>query len=260
MKDIASETDNRGITIDRVGIRDLHLPVQIRAKDGGYARVLGQVEASVTLPDIQRGAHMSRFVDILSSWSKQAVSMVEMEATLRRILDDFAAPAARLLLEFKYFLSKTAPASGHVSQLDYDCSFRGTIQNGVFRFLVGATVPIITLCPCSKEISDRGAHSQRAMLSARVNCQSGAVLWLEDLIPLLEAQGSCEMFPLLKRADEKMVTEAAYDNPKFVEDVVRDTIIALKEQPEVIGCSADCESFESIHNHSACAYAKYGDI
>jgi len=260
MKDIASETDSRGITIDRVGIRDLHLPVQIKEKDGGYARVVGQVEASVTLPDIQRGTHMSRFVDILSSWSKQAVSMVEMEATLRRILDEFAAPAARVLLEFKYFLRKTAPASGHISQLDYDCSFRGTIQNGAFRFLLGATVPIVTLCPCSKEISDRGAHSQRAMLSARVNCASGTVLWLEDLIPLLEAQGSCEMFSLLKRADEKMVTEAAYDNPKFVEDVVRDTIIALKERPEVIGCSVECESFESIHNHSACAYAKCGDI
>ncbi len=260
MKDVAAEVDNRGISIDQVGIRDLHLPVQIKAKDGGYARVVGQVEASVALPDIQRGTHMSRFVDLLSSWSKQAVSMVEMEATLRRMLDEFAAPAARVLLEFKYFLPKTAPASGYVSQLDYDCSFRAAIEAGVFRFLVGAIVPIITLCPCSKEIADRGAHSQRAMLSARVNCRAGTVLWLEDLIPLLEAQGSFEMFPLLKRADEKVVTEAAYDNPKFVEDVVRDAIIALKERPQVVGCSVECESFESIHNHSACAYAKYGDI
>jgi GTP cyclohydrolase IB len=260
MKDVASETDARGIELERVGIRDLHLPVRIREKDGGYARVLGRVEASVALPEVQRGTHMSRFVAILSSWSKRSVSLDVMEDSLERIISDFSAPAARILLTFKYFLPKVAPASGQVSQLDYDCSFEGSIEDGKFRFLLGVAVPIITLCPCSKEISDRGAHSQRAMLSVRVNCRSGVILWLEDLVPLLEAQGSCEIFALLKRSDEKLVTEKSYDNPKFVEDVVRDTILALKEKSEVVGCSTECESFESIHNHTAYAYAQYGDI
>ena len=260
MKDVASERDARGIRLDRVGIRHLHLPVRIREKDGGYARVVGRVEASVALPEMQRGTHMSRFVAILSSWSRRPVSLDVMEETLERIISDFSAPAAHVALTFKYFLAKAAPVSGQVSQLDYDCSFWGSIKDGEFRFLVGAAVPILTLCPCSKEISDRGAHSQRAMLSVRLNCMSGVILWLEDLVPLLEAQGSCEVFALLKRADEKLVTEKAYDNPKFVEDVVRDTILALKERPEVVGCSAECESIESIHNHAAYAYAEYGDI
>lgn len=260
MKDVASEPDDRGITIDRVGIRDLHLPVRIMEKDGGHARLLGQVEASVELPHIRRGTHMSRFVEILSTWSKQSVSMTEMEATLRHMLEEFSAPAARVLLKFKYFLPKSAPASGQSSELDYDCRFEGSLAQDRFRFLLGAAVPIITLCPCSKEISDRGAHSQRALLSVRVNCQAGVILWLEDLIPLLEQQGSCEIYPLLKRTDEKMVTESAYDNPKFVEDVVRDTIVTLKKHPSVLGASAECESFESIHNHAAYAYAEYGDL
>ncbi len=260
MKDVASEADNRGITIDRVGIRDLHLPVRIKEKDGGYARVLGQIEASVELPHVRRGTHMSRFVEILSSWSKQAVSVAEIEATLERMINEFAAPAAHVALRFKYFLPKQAPASGETSELDYDCSFEGTLRASEFRFLLQVTVPIITLCPCSKEIAERGAHSQRAMLSARVNCRSGEILWIEDLIPLLEMRGSCDIFPLLKRADEKIVTERSYDNPKFVEDVVRDTIVALRAQPQVIGCSAECESLESIHNHVAYAYAEYGEI
>jgi GTP cyclohydrolase I len=229
-------------------------------KDGGYARLLGQIEASVELPHVRRGTHMSRFVEILSAWSKRSVSMTEMEATLRHMLDEFSAPAARVLLKFKYFLSKHAPASGQNSQLDYDCSFEGTVEDGRFRFRLGAAVPILTLCPCSKEISDRGAHSQRAVLSVQVNCRPGIILWLEDLIPLLEQQGSAEIYPLLKRTDEKAITESAYDNPKFVEDVVRDTIVALKGQPAVLGAYAQCDSFESIHNHVAYAYAELGDL
>ena len=260
MRDVASEQDARGITIDRVGIRELHLPVRIRERDGGYARVLGRVDAAVELPDIQRGTHMSRFVNILSEWSKQPVSVVELEQTLRVMVERFVAPAAEVSVQFKYFLPKRAPASGRVSELDYDCSFAGRIRGESFHFILGAAAPIMTLCPCSKEISERGAHSQRATLSVRVITRPGAILWLEDLIPLLERQGSCDVYPLLKRADEKVVTETAYDNPKFVEDVVRDTIVALRESPDVIACSAECESMESIHNHVAYAYAEYGDI
>ena len=260
MRDVASETDERGIPIDRVGIRDLHLPVRIREKEGGYARVLGSIDASVRLPHIQRGTHMSRFLDILEAWSKQPVSMVEIEETLQTVVGNFDAPEASVRLNFKYFLPKVAPVSGKNSQLDYDCSFEGKMIGQDFSFLIGCDVPIITLCPCSREISEYGAHSQRAALSVRVAWGTGDILWLEDLIPLLESQGSCEIFPLLKRPDEKYVTETSYENPKFVEDVVRDTIIALRDLNGVLGASAQCESYESIHNHTAYAYAEWGDI
>lgn len=256
MKDVASQTDNRGITIQRVGVRDIHLPVMIREKSGGNARVLGLLDASVELPKTERGTHMSRFVEILARWSKKSVSMVEMEEMVREIVGAFGARAASLSLSFKYFLDKRAPATGMVSALDYECRFEASAKEGEYRFVLAATVPIITLCPCSKEISDRGAHSQRALLTGHLESEPGVIIWLEDLIPLLEQQGSYGVYPILKRADEKVVTESSYDNPKFVEDVVRDAMIALRGLPGARGFSAECQSLESIHNHLAYAYAK----
>ncbi len=256
MKDVAAERDRRGVTIDRVGIRDLHLPVMVREKGGGMARVLGRFDASVELPHQYRGTHMSRFVEILLAWSKRAVSMFEIEKMLRQMQETFAAPSARVELNFKYFLTKRAPATKIPSQLDYDCTFEGEMHGDEYRFILGVEVPVMTLCPCSKEISERGAHSQRANLRVRLSTEYGIMVWLEDLVPLLEAQGSYELFPMLKRADEKVVTEGAYDNPKFVEDVVRDTVLALEAMEGVTWFSVECESFESIHNHIAYALAE----
>lgn len=258
MRDVASESDDRGITIQRVGVRDLHLPVMIREKSGRNARVLGQFDAGVELPKSERGTHMSRFVEILARWSKKSVSMVEMREMLEEILQAFGSPAAQVSLSFKYFLEKQAPVSGIASPLDYDCRFEARLEDGRYTFVLVVRVPILTLCPCSREISDRGAHSQRAILTARLECEPGHIIWLEDLIPLLEAQGSCGIYPLLKRTDEKHVTEGSYDNPKFVEDVVRDTILALRQLRGTRGFSAECESMESIHNHVAYAYAEGG--
>jgi GTP cyclohydrolase I len=158
-------------------------------------------------------------------------------------------------MRFKYFLDKRAPATGSVSSLDYDCEFRGAIEDDRYQFTLGVTVPIMTLCPCSKEISTEGSHSQRAELTVRLSDWRGPFVWIEDLVPLVEAQGSSGVFPILKRADEKAVTESAYDRPKFVEDVVRDTILALRELAAADWYSAECVSFESIHNHNAYAYA-----
>lgn len=256
MKDVASETDGRGITIQRVGVRDLHLPVMIREAGGRNAHMLGRFDASVELPKTERGTHMSRFVELLARWSRKSVSMLEMETMLREITSAFGARAAALSLSFKYFLDKSAPASGIVSPLDYDCTFEGSIAGGEYRFVLVVTVPIITLCPCSKEISERGAHSQRALLTARLETDPGVIVWLEDLVPLLERQGSCGIYPLLKRVDEKWVTESSYDNPKFVEDVVRDAVIALRELPGARRFCVECQSMESIHNHIAYAYAE----
>ena len=256
MRDVASEGDDRGITIQRVGVRGIHLPIMIREKSGGNARVTGEFDASVELPHHERGTHMSRFVEILAKWSKKAVAFHELEEMLREIQTTFGARVANLSLAFKYFLAKLTPASREPVELDYNCRFDGGIQDGDYSFTVGATVPIITLCPCSREISERGAHSQRAELAVRLRTAPGKLVWLEDLIPLLERQGSFEVFPMLKRRDEKVVTEGSYDNPKFVEDVVRDAILALGALDGAVWFSAECQSFESIHNHNAYAYAE----
>lgn len=256
MRDIASEGDQRGIQIDRVGIRELHLPVMIREKSGRLARMLGEFDAGVQLPHHERGTHMSRFVQILSQWSKKAVSSVEMEQMVREIAESFAAEAAQVSLSFRYFLDKCAPASGQPCQLDYPCTFEGSFERGEYTFTLKVTVPVITVCPCSLEISDQGAHSQRASLTVRLQARSDRIIWLEDLIPLLERQGSYAIYPLLKRADEKLVTEAAFANPKFVEDVVRDTVLALRSLDGVTWFSAECVSQESIHNHVAYAFAE----
>jgi GTP cyclohydrolase I len=202
---------------------------------------------------------MSRFVQILSKWSKKAVSSVEMEQMVREIATGFDAQAAQVSLSFRYFLDKCAPASGEPCQLDYPCTFEGRVEDGAYRFTLIVTVPIITVCPCSLEISDQGAHSQRANLTVKLQARPGVLIWLEDLIPLLEKQGSYDIFPLLKRSDEKRVTEGAFDNPKFVEDVVRDTVLALRQLGGVTWFSAECVSQESIHNHVAYAYAESGN-
>jgi len=257
MYDVASERDERGIAIQRVGVRDIHLPVMIREKSGGHARVVGVFDASVELPHHERGTHMSRFVKLLSRWSRRAVAMPETAEMLREIRDDFDAYAVRLRLGFTYFLQKLSPASREPCQLDYECCFQAKYQNGAHDFLLGVEVPIVTLCPCSKEISDRGAHSQRAILRVRFRARDGQIMWLEDLIPLLEQQGSADIYPVLKRQDEKLVTERAYDNPKFVEDVERDSVLALRALPETAWFSVECESYESIHNHSAYAYTEW---
>lgn len=256
MRDIASEGDERGIQIDRVGIRELHLPIMIREKGGRLAHMLGDFDASVQLPHTERGTHMSRFVQILSQWSKKAVSSVEMEQMVREIVTGFEADSAQVSLSFSYFLDKCAPASAEPCQLDYPCTFEGHFDAGEYTFTMAVTVPVITVCPCSLEISDHGAHSQRANVTVRLQARPGRLIWLEDLIPLLEQQGSCDIFPLLKRADEKFVTEAAFANPKFVEDVVRDTVLALRHLEGITWYSVECVSQESIHNHVAYAYAE----
>jgi GTP cyclohydrolase I len=256
MKDVASEFDERGITIQRVGVREIHLPVRIREKSGGHARVVGTLDTSVELAHYQRGTHMSRFVEVLARWSKKDVGSDEIRQMLEEIRTRFRARVASLRVQFKYFLTKPAPVTAIPSDLDFDCWFAGRLEEDTYEFRLGTTVPITTLCPCSKEISESGAHSQRAHLRVDLVQQDGHVVWIEDLVPVLEARGSSALFPILKRRDERYVTDAAYRNPKFVEDVVRDAVIALRALPGVLRFSVECESFESIHNHNAYAYTE----
>lgn len=256
MKDVAAEQDDRGITIRRVGVRDIHLPVRIREKNGRYARVVGSFEAGVELAHYQRGTHMSRFVEIIAGWSKKAIGSPEIQAILGEMCARFRARLAELRLSFKYFLPKLSPVTQIPCELDYDCWFAGRLEDGDYEFRLGTSVPVATLCPCSREIADHGAHSQRARVRVSIVQSPEQIIWIEDLVPLLEAQGSSSLFPILKRADERRVTEAAYANPKFVEDVVRDTVLALRNVPGAVRFSVECESFESIHNHNAYAYTE----
>jgi len=254
VKDVQNLTDTRGIAIQKVGVSKVHLPFLIRTKAGGFQSVLAKITLTVSLPEEFKGTHMSRFIEILSEWSQQPISSREMENILADTLVKLHAYSAELTIDFKYFIEKTAPVSGLSGMLDYDCSFCGQLeQSGVMNFTMGLTVPFTSLCPCSKEISCYGAHNQRGIMNVHIRQQRGAFIWIEDLATLMEQQGSCPVYPLLKREDEKFVTEKAYENPKFVEDVLRDLVLAIRELPQIEWFKVTCENYESIHNHSAYA-------
>lgn len=255
MKDIQNLADERGIPIQKVGVNDVHLPFQIKTKNGSFQSVLAQIRLTVDLPQEYKGTHMSRFIEVLSDWRQKPVANREMDAMLRDIKGRLGARRAHIEIRFKYFVEKTAPVSGLASLLDYDCIFEGNLTDeGPLDFILGLAVPFTSLCPCSREISDYGAHNQRGVMKVRIKYPPGRFIWIEDLAGLMEAQGSSPVYPLLKREDEKFVTEGAYDNPKFVEDVLRDLVLALRRLDGVAWFEAECETFESIHNHSAYAY------
>ena len=255
MKDVQSQRDGRGVAIQRVGINEAHLPFLIKTKEGGWQQVLAGIRFTVSLPKEYKGTHMSRFWEILSPWSQKPLAEPEMEAMLGEALARLNAEAAELKLHFKYFITKIAPVSGRQSCLDLDCYFQGEKHKGrPLAFTLGVNVPVTSLCPCSREISARGAHNQRSMCRVAVRFHEDTpCIYIEDLTALIEAQASAPIYPLLKREDEKFVTEAAYDNPKFVEDILRDAVLALRGLPGLAWFSLECENFESIHNHNAFA-------
>ena len=248
-----STPDSRGIDIQRVGLKGVHLPFQIRTMAGDYQQVLGRVTLSVELPKEYRGTHMSRFIETLLDWSQKPISGRELRLILSELLSRLDAPAADISLRFRYFLSRPAPVSGSASFLDYLVEAYGRLDGKRLRIRAWRRNPGLSLCPCSKEISAYGAHNQRAVIRARLRFPPGKFMWIEEVVDLLERQGSCPVYPLLKREDEKFVTERAYEHPKFVEDVVRDAVLALRAEPRVTWFGVECESFESIHNHSAFA-------
>lgn len=258
MKDVAASLDTRGITVQRVGVKDVHLPVRVRRKGAGFDSVLARIDLAVELPHQFRGTHMSRFVDILFQWSQQPISKPDLEEMLQGARDRLGARRAQIEVFFKYFITKQAPVSTSESALDYDCSFEGILDNDDYTFTLGVEVPVTILCPCSKEISNYGAHNQRAIIKARIRYRAEVMVWIEDLVAMLERQGSAEIFPLLKREDEKAVTEAAYEHPKFVEDVVREVVAILRSDPRVTWFQVSCESLESIHNHTVYAFQEEG--
>jgi GTP cyclohydrolase I len=260
MEDLQSLADSRNVPIERVGITKLALPVQIREKDDGFQHVVAEASMFVDVPATVRGTHMSRFVEVLHEWANRPVSSRDIESLLLVTRERAGSLSAEVGLTFRYFIRKTAPVSGRIGAVDYQCSFRGRMDEGGYRFALRVGVPVTTLCPCSKAISDYGAHNQRTVVEVEVESRAETIVWIEDVVSLVEEQASCPVFAVLKREDEKWVTERAYENPKFVEDVVRDVLLRLSEHPGVEHLSVTSESIESIHNHNAYAAASIDKV
>jgi len=256
MIDIQNQKDTREIDIQKVGIKHLDMPLIISRKNNSDQVVYARAKVNVSLPRHYKGTHMSRFVEVLTEWKSKNLLGIDIKGCLEKIVENLEAESGELEFKFKYFIDKASPVTGLESPMSYDSSFHGRITNGNYKFILGVVVPVTTLCPCSKEISEHGAHNQRAYIKVKVSYDENEHVWIEDLIDLVENCASCPVYPLLKREDEKFVTEKAWENPKFVEDVLRDTVICLREHPVISEFEVECEAFESIHNHSAWAYQK----
>jgi GTP cyclohydrolase I len=249
--DVQSSADTRRLAIDRVGIKGIRHPARVRDKSGGVQHTVALFNMYVHLPHNFKGTHMSRFVEILNSHERE-ISVESFETILREMVQRLEAESGHLEMSFPYFIGKAAPVSGVQSLMDYEVTFVGAIEDGQYRFTMKVVVPVTSLCPCSKGISEYGAHNQRSHVT--VTARTRGFVWIEDLVRICEEQASCELYGLLKRPDEKYVTERAYDNPKFVEDMVRDIAAVLNRDERVECYVVESENFESIHNHSAYAY------
>lgn len=249
-RDMQAQPDDRGLVIDAVGVKGVKLPVGVEGHCG-VLRTVATFRMVVRLPRDIKGTHMSRFIELLEAQS-DPLSQVGLEAMLHGMLRKLDASAGEIEMRFPYFVQKQAPVSGVKSHMDCEVVWRSWAEEGgPARFAMEVTVPATSLCPCSKEISDYGAHNQRSHI--RITAELVDVLGIEALIAIAQAAASCEVYGLLKRADERFVTERAYDNPKFVEDIVRDVALALASEPRVGAFEVEVENFESIHNHSAFA-------
>jgi len=250
LPDIQSMTDHRAIAIDRVGIRGLRHPINVAAAGGVTIPTVATVDMAVALPATAKGTHMSRFLEVLQA-HEGGIGVASLPGLLRAMLSRLDAREGSVSLRFPYFMMKRAPASGVESLMDYDVCLRVSGGAGTAVLTVEVEVPVTSLCPCSKEISEYGAHNQRSAVT--ISATLAAPLAPEDLIAIAERAASCELYGLLKRPDEKFVTERAYDNPKFVEDLVRDVALELERDSRVAAYRVASENFESIHNHSAYA-------
>lgn len=250
LPDIQSTPDHRDLRIDAVGVRGVRYPVAIRTA-GDRQSTVATFLMTVALPAALKGTHMSRFIELLET-QKTALDQDGFKGLLRNMLERLEVRSGAIEMRFPYFVRKTAPVSGVQSQLDYEVCWKGSVSDeGRYSFRMCVMVPVTSLCPCSKEISAYGAHNQRSHVT--IDVELVEPVWIEELIAIAERSASCEVYGLLKRADEKYVTERAYDNPRFVEDLVRDVALALNEEPRVGAYRVEAENFESIHNHSAYA-------
>jgi GTP cyclohydrolase I len=253
LEDVQSKKDHRQIAIDKVGVKNITYPVTVLDKTHGKQHTVANVDMYVNLPHHFKGTHMSRFVEVLNE-HRHGIDIRHFPDILEKSREKLGAVSAQIEMRFPYFMEKYAPVSREPSIMSYPCAFKGTIRDGEYDLVVEVKVPLTTVCPCSKAISAGGAHNQRS--EATVNVRFNEFVWIEDLIHLVESRASCEVFSLLKRSDEKYVTEKAYNNPKFVEDIVRDVSDTLIRDSNVTWFSVEAENFESIHNHNAYAFVE----
>jgi GTP cyclohydrolase I len=251
--DIQSAADSRRIAIDKVGIKDIRHPVRVKDRGQGEQHTIAYFNMYVELPHNFKGTHMSRFVEILNNHEPE-ISVESFKNMLSEMSDRLEAGTGHIEMRFPYFVKKRAPVSGVESLMDYEVTFIGEIRRDRRCMEMKVVVPVTSLCPCSKQISEYGAHNQRShvTVTVRPNC----FIWIEEMIDLVEGEASCELYGLLKRPDEKYVTERAYDNPKFVEDMVRDVAARLNSDERIDAYVVESENFESIHNHSAYALVR----
>ena len=251
MHDVQKETDKRNIQIDRVGVKGVSYPVILLDRDNKEQNTVAEISMSVMLPHEYRGTHMSRFIETLEEFYGR-VSPSNLEAFTKRLCEKLDASESSVSFEFPYYFRKKAPVSKSESFSKCDVKLEANYTAGKnFDMIIGISVNVQTLCPCSKEISKYGAHNQRALVSLQVKCKG--LVWFEELIDLIEKSASAPLFTLLKREDEKFVTETSYENPRFVEDVIRELALALNKENRILWYSARVTSFESIHNHDAFA-------
>ncbi len=253
MIDIQNRRDHRRVGIKKVGVKDIEYPITVLDKRNKFQHTVGKVNMYVNLPQHFKGTHMSRFIEILNEY-RGTINIKAISTILGKMKEKLNAESAYLEVEFPYFIEKRAPASGAKSLMGYTCQFLASLTNGRHSLVVGITVPVTTVCPCSREISKKGAHNQRSMVSVKVTFRK--FFWIEDLIRIVENSASSAVYSLLKRSDEKLITEKGYDNPMFVEDIVRNIALKLNSHPNITWFSVESENLESIHNHNAYAYVE----
>ena len=247
--DIQNLPDTRNIPINKVGVRGLRYPIAVKDRRKGLQHTVGVFDLFVNLPHEFKGTHMSRFIEVINEYCGE-VSMHKFQEILEKVKTKLNAESAHMNVEFPYFLEKKAPMTGTPGLMSYTCFMRGSLADK-FDLIVGVEVPVNTVCPCSKEISDYGAHNQRGLV--RVQLRFKKFFWIEEIIEVVESSVSSQIYSLLKRADEKYVTERAYENPMFVEDVVRSALDRLRDTDNFPWYRIEAENYESIHNHSAYA-------
>lgn len=250
MPDMQKSMDTRNIAIDKVGVKDISYPIVVMDRKKKFQQTVARINMYVDLPHQFKGTHMSRFVEILNNHREQ-IALDKLEPMLAEMKKKLGASTAHLEMEFPYFIEKKAPVSKAKGLMEYTCSFAATLADE-FDFVLGINIPVTSLCPCSKELSNYGAHNQRSIITIRVKYSS--FIWIEELVELVETCGSSPVYSLLKRVDEKYVTEKAYENPKFVEDIVREVTEKLMAEKKISWFSVEAENFESIHKHSAYAF------
>lgn len=250
LTDVQGSSDGRQVPIDKVGVKDITYPIKLKTRDGGEQHTVANVNMYVSLPHHQKGTHMSRFLEVLNEHA-QEIDPSDIMSICHDIKERLNAEDAHLELSFTYFINKKAPVTESAGLMDYEVTFECT-SNGADDFIMGIKAPATSLCPCSKTISEYGAHNQRCVIESRVRFKG--MLWIEDLVEIIEQAASAQVYSVLKRPDEKFVTEYAYDHPKFVEDIVRDLALAMEDEERITWYAINSENFESIHNHNAYAY------